>query len=185
MSKPKLEHKLSAIIKLIDSIGLKYGTLSSYFVHQHSERTGEKFLTLTSREHYPDIVELASSIMFNEDRLYNLIDELMTDYIRELTGKNIDKILKKYTHAFSNIERFYNKIKFDDNKSPSESFKIKLLWTSGIDNLFKQTIFDLRQKTEKTLKLMQDFEKLLSVKGKGTEPVSIYGGRVDIPRKYM
>lgn len=177
MSKHNIKQKISSAIKLIDLMTVKLRTLTTYFLTV----TGS---ILEPKDLYADIVGISNDVMFNEDRLYILIEELMTDYIRELTGKDIDKIIKKYTQYLSLVNSFYSTIKFKPNESIDESFKIKL--PKGIDKrMFKQNIYDMTQKTEKTFKLMKDFKKLVSIKGHGVEQEPTYGGRADIPRKYM
>ena len=189
MSKSSLKHKINTILKLSDTINTKYQTIKSYFMNilraKKKGKPPQEFLTLVSNTLYPEIVDVSNDIMYSEDQYINLIDELMTDHIRELTGKDIEKILKKYKQHVSSIKSFFTLIKFRPGMPAEESFKIDLPGaTAPSPKLVKQNVYDMLQKSRETVVLMQDFEKLLSIKGRGIEQ-SEYGGRADIPRKYM
>jgi len=170
-----LSSKVKTIIELIKHIGIRYETLLSYF---RLDVAGDA--RLRSMSTYTYVVELFEQLMIDQDTLHRLIDELMTDHIKEISGEDISKIKKHFFKTFRRYaNNFFKFVSFRKGRDVEHSSRIKFTGQYiPMIPLMKDLVFNLYKSSDKLITQMNNFGTLETIKGRGIE-------KGNMPRKFM
>lgn len=171
---------LKVINKTIDLLETKYNTLTSFFFEitlparpasRWREAEAEKEISVpTARNLYTDMINTIHDIRTNERKLIKLLEDLIEKSYKNLTGKDIDKIVKKIKKLIQgSIKPFYDVVGWRDNRHPQDSTKIELPHvgaTPMIRNI-KEFIYDMHSEQYILIQIIKDLEKLGQMKGMG------------------
>lgn len=176
----KVKSKIQKIHSLISSLDTKYGLLLGYFIRDPFTHI---FATLATTRVLSGAIELFEEIMFTEESLRIVFEELVTDYIKHVSGEDLNKIFGRYYKMIQgNKKRFFNLVSFDKNKPINESSLIRFTGQyAHLKDIIIELIYKLHNVSEKTFTEINQFKSLISRKGRGVEEDN-YG---NIPRKYL
>ena len=176
----KAKSKIKKIHSLISSLDSKYSSLLGYFIRDPAR---QNVATLATSRTLSGVIDLFEEIMFAEESLKFTFDDLVTDYIKYVSGEDLDKIFGRYYKMIQGSKkRFYNMVSFDKNKPIQDSSLIR--FTGQLTHLkdpIIELIHKLHTRSENTFNEINQFKSLISRKGRGIEE----NDRGNIPRKYM